>query len=242
MVYYISKDVIILKEAIYTIPVNEAFDKKEGYCPFCHLYEKLQEDELGLILGASMMEPEVRIQTNKLGFCSHHFSMMFSRKNRLQLGLILESHLDTIKKQVELGGFFSKDIGAKPVENLDKLADSCYVCERIEFSLQKMFETAVVLWAREKEFRQKFNEQTYFCLPHYRMLLLAAKRELPKEKYVELIKEAEKLMMTYLSSLGEDVSWFCKKFDYRYDDQPWGNSRDAVERSLRLINGSIELK
>ena len=36
---------LFLKEAIYTIPVNEAFDRMEGYCPFCHLYEKLQEDE-----------------------------------------------------------------------------------------------------------------------------------------------------------------------------------------------------
>ena len=56
-------------EQIYTIPVNEAFeasaaDKSCG-CPFCSLYNKLENDELDLILGASMMEPDVRIKTNK---------------------------------------------------------------------------------------------------------------------------------------------------------------------------------
>lgn len=233
---------VFLKEAIYTIPVNEAFDKMEGYCPFCNLYEKLQEDELQLILGASMMEPEVRIETNKKGFCPTHFSMMFARKNRLQLGLILESHVECLKKEVELGGFLAKDIGAKPVSNLEKLGSSCYVCDRIEFSLGKMFETASVLWAREKEFRAKFNAQRYFCLPHYKLLLQTAKRELPKDKYNELVKEAEKIMLSYTAELKDDVSWFCKKFDYRYDAEPWGNSKDSVERALRFINGSIDLK
>ena len=52
-------------EQIYTIPVNEAFDavseKPELGCPFCMLYRKLQDDELDIILGASMMEPDIRI-------------------------------------------------------------------------------------------------------------------------------------------------------------------------------------
>ena len=43
-------------ERIYTIPVNEAFEASAADaslgCPFCHLYNKLEQDELGLILGA----------------------------------------------------------------------------------------------------------------------------------------------------------------------------------------------
>lgn len=48
-------------ETIYTIPVNEAFEAgladKTKACPFCRLYEKLQNIEVDTILGASMMEP-----------------------------------------------------------------------------------------------------------------------------------------------------------------------------------------
>ena len=76
-----------MKEQIYTIPVNEAFDlgveNKESGCPFCTLYKKLEANELDLILGASMMEPDIRIKTNKAGFCRTHYDMMFVRKNRL---------------------------------------------------------------------------------------------------------------------------------------------------------------
>ena len=46
-------------EQIYTIPVNEAFEAGAADascgCAFCALYRKLEENELDLILGASMM-------------------------------------------------------------------------------------------------------------------------------------------------------------------------------------------
>ena len=35
----------------------------------------------------------------------------------------------------------------------------------------------------------------------------------------------------------KDVSWFAKKFDYRYDSEPWYDSRDAVERAIKLLSG-----
>ncbi|OLA60932.1 MAG: hypothetical protein BHW37_01510 [Firmicutes bacterium CAG:272_52_7] len=94
-----------MSEKIYTIPVNEAFeacaeDKSRG-CPFCRLYNKLEADETDLILGASMMEPDVRIKTNEKGFCATHFQMLLSGKNRLGLGLMLESHTEQLKKELE---------------------------------------------------------------------------------------------------------------------------------------------
>ena len=82
-------------EQIYTIPVNEAFEASAADagcgCPLCTLYTRLQENELELILGASMMEPDVRQKTNLQGFCRRHYGMMFQRKNRLGLGLMLSA-------------------------------------------------------------------------------------------------------------------------------------------------------
>ena len=82
-------------EQIYTIPVNEAFeasrDEPACGCPMCAIYRKLEENELDLILGASMMEPDVRIKTNEQGFCRLHYDLMFVRKNRLGMALTLES-------------------------------------------------------------------------------------------------------------------------------------------------------
>ena len=115
-----------LMEQIYTIPVNEAFeasaaDKSCG-CPFCALYNKLEDDQLDLILGASMMEPDVRIQTNKEGFCRTHYDMMFTRKNRLGMALTLESHIAELREDIKSGAF-SKP-GDKPIKRITLLEDS----------------------------------------------------------------------------------------------------------------------
>ena len=38
-----------------------------------------------------MMEPDVRIQTNALGFCNKHLSNMFVASKKLPMGLMMES-------------------------------------------------------------------------------------------------------------------------------------------------------
>ncbi len=231
-----------MKEHIYTIPVTEAFSNHPDKCPFCALFEKLERDELEIILGASMMEPDVRQETNRLGFCSTHFAKMFTMKNRLGLALMLESHLESLKKELKTGNIFSRDIANKSVERIEKLESSCYVCNRIEDKISKMFTTACYLFNEEKEFKQSFERVRYFCLPHYREYMLAAKRALDKDAYVELVRAANGKVTNYLDSLKDDVSLFCKKFDYRFDDLPWGESKDSVERSIKFLSGEKSLK
>ena len=229
-------------EQIYTIPVNEAFEASAADpacgCPFCSLYNKLEDDELELILGASMMEPDVRIKTNRQGFCRTHYDMMFTRKNRLGMALTLESHLNELADEIRDGGLFSAP-GQKPIKRITALEESCYVCRRIEFNFGHMIETAVLLWQRDEEFRPKLAAQPYFCLPHYRMLLEEAAKVLPKKQFAEFEKGCAAIVDGYMDKLRGDVSWFCKKFDYRYDEEPWYDSKDAVERAMRFLRSDL---
>lgn len=207
-------------------------------CPFCALYRKLEENELDLILGASMMEPDVRIKTNEQGFCKTHYDMMFTRKNRLGLALMLESHLAELRREVDAGGLsLMKSPGTDQMKRLERLEHSCYVCGRIEFSLDKMFETAVLLWDKDPEFRKKLDAQPYICLVHYRRFVEYGRKGLPKKLFGEFYRQVSAVVLNYFDSLCEDVSWFCKKFDYRYNDEPWGNAKDAVERAIRFTSG-----
>lgn len=231
-------------EQIYTIPVNEKFEASAADhslgCPFCALFRMLEEDELGLILGASMMEPDIRIKTNQLGFCKTHFDMMFQRKNRLPLALMLESHLADQRKAISGGGLSSlMNPGSDAIKNLTSLENSCYVCGRIENNFKLMVETAALLWEKDEEFRKKTASQPYFCLPHYRRFLEIAKNRLGKKLFPDFYKSVSKLELEYFDELIGDVSWFCKKFDYRYDEEPWYNSKDAVPRALAFLSGDI---
>ena len=59
-----------------------------------------------------------------------------------------------------------------------------------------------------------------------------------KKLYPEFLNMLNNIEITYFDKLSEDISWFCKKFDYRYNDEPWGDAKDAVERSIAFLNGS----
>ena len=232
----------------FTIPVNEAFEKSAADhscgCPMCALYRKLEENELDLILGASMMEPDVRIKTNEKGFCRTHYDMMFVRKNRLGMALTLESHLNELKKDLETGfvaGLIGKP-GSTPLKRIEKLENSCYICERIDFHFQHMAETVVYLFETEDAFANLIKAQPYFCLPHYRLLLEKAQHRLQKKKLADFATITEGVQKHYLETLSEDVSWFCKKFDYRYEDEPWKNSKDSVERAMAFLRSDIHKK
>lgn len=229
-------------EQIYTIPVNEAFeaalDHPECGCPLCTLFRKLENNELDLILGASMMEPDVRIQTNKEGFCKTHYDLMFTRKNRLGMALTMESHLQLLQKELKddgLGGGY----GRKPVKRIAELEASCYVCRRIEYHFSRMLLTALELWNTDEAFRAKVKKQPYFCLPHYRRLTALAQEKMSKKQLHDFASALSSVQDAYLAALNEDISWFCKKFDYRYDAEPWYNSRDAVERAIKFLSSDI---
>lgn len=229
-------------ETIYTIPINEAFEdaiaKKETgvhVCPFCTVAKKLEEDELDLILGASMMEPDIRVKTNEQGFCPDCFDKMVRRQKRLPLALMLESHLDALYSVLSKKGIF----GTSPEKASKRLAEldaDCYVCKKVNTNLKRMMANAVYMWESDPEFVRKVREQSNFCLHHLGKLLEAA-GNLPKKKFASLYEDFSTPAYSYLSELCGDVSHFCKKFDYRYEDEPWGNSKDSVERSIRFLTG-----
>jgi hypothetical protein len=55
----------------------------------------------------------------------------------------------------------------------------------------------------------------------------------------EFVSQCEEIQNAYIEELNEDVSWFCKKFDYRYNEEPWYNSKDSVERSMKFLRSDI---
>lgn len=230
-------------EQIYTIPINEVFDAaaadKACGCPICALYNRLEDNELDLILGASMMEPDVRIQTNKEGFCRTHYDMMLTRKNRLGMALTLESHLNELREQTKFGSLLPTDPAGRASGRIEALEGSCYVCRRIDYHFQRMLDTVVLLWDTDEAFPVKLLAQPYFCLPHYRQLLAHARARLPKKKYAAFGRDCAAVVEPYFDELRGDISWFCKKFDYRFADEPWYNSRDAVERAIKFLRSDL---
>ncbi|HIQ59119.1 MAG TPA: hypothetical protein IAB22_06670 [Candidatus Merdivicinus intestinavium] len=227
-----------MRDSIYTIPVNEVFEPRCG-CPICAMERTLEQRCVEYIMGAAMMEPDVRIETNRLGFCVKHFDQMLHQKNRLSLALMLESQL----KEISAADF--KDIKAraeakpKKRESVSTINHTCFVCEKIEWGLSRMLVTVADQYAKDPEFQKLFAEQEFLCLPHLERVLCAGADHLPKKLWPRFREAAVELARKPLREVGEDVSHFCKMFDYRNagEGADWGNSRDSIERAIRLLTG-----
>ncbi|MBE6885157.1 MAG: hypothetical protein E7487_11215 [Ruminococcaceae bacterium] len=224
-----------MRDTIYTIPLTDVFEPKDG-CPLCRLYDILEERCVEYIMGAAMMEPDVRVETNRLGFCRHHYDMMLARKNRLSIALILESHLDRIADEVltEKGTAPQKKKSSTAVE----ASCSCYVCQKIDSVMENMISNLLNVWGRDPGFRQLFAEQPYLCFPHTAQLLEAAPSELGKKILPEFRNVSLKLSREWLAMLKTDVTTFCRSFDYRNASSPaeLGRCRDSVERSIHFLS------
>ena len=67
---------------------------------------------------------------------------------------------------------------------------------------------------------------------------MALAKEL-KRGYPDFYREVSEPVYACFDSLREDISWFCKKFDYRYDAEPWGNAKDAPDRAGKFLCGDL---
>jgi len=224
-----------MRESILTIPVNEIFEPKCG-CPICRMRDMLEQRTVEYIMGAAMMEPDVRMETNKLGFCKTHFEQMRACKNRLSLALMLQSHLQDIQKHIfdRKSVFESKTAKQKKVSAIN---NDCFVCSKIEWGMSRLMITFFEMYQKEKSFRDLFDEQEMLCLPHYDLLVGMTAENIEKRRQKQFIDACGALTKKYLDSLEADISHYCKMYDYRNTgkDADWGNSKDSIERAIKFL-------
>lgn len=259
-----------MKEKIYTIPVTEAFEQ-DCECPVCLLQSKLEREYTDYYLGPALMEPDSRIDTNKRGFCRRHFELLYNRQEN-RLGLALETHTHLKEKSGEIkelskaildaandkntsGSIFTSLAGkfsaktqsesspsAKLADLLSRIESSCTICDRLEKTMDRYLDVIMYLWSKEADFRKVFAEKKGFCLIHLNMLIAAAEKYLnaaERKKFQSLLMQ---LQIENLERIEQELEWFTKKFDYRYNDAPWNNSKDALPRSIQKLKGYCDFK
>ena len=244
-----------MKEKIYTIPVLDAF-QTESECPFCTLYNTLEQNSINFTLGPSYMENDVRIETNKKGFCLPHYQMMSKEKNSLGLALMLHTHMihvhknlnELLKKQKpnkksSFPSLFSKKGNTGVTENLveqylHEIHNSCYICEQIQNTFDRYVDTFFYLWKKDKSFIDLVKKCNGFCLQHFGVLYSAAPNFLNQIQLSDFYECIIPLQLENLKRIEEELDWFIKKFDYRYEKEPWKNSKDALPRGILKMAGS----
>jgi len=255
LIYFnvILNPVIKMKEKIYTIPVNEAFEESDG-CPLCYLRKKLEKEAVDYALGAAMMEPDYRIVSNEKGYCNRHFSMMLPKKEKLSLALVLETHMDEVQKKLdslkneldeiklEKKSLFKKKNTASAshmADMISQIASSCVICDKLSSTMERFISVLFYLWGKDEKFKDKLINSKGFCLHHLSDITEGAFKYLGKEKaenFLEIIYEKEN---NELKTLRDEVHKFTLKFDYRNAGQKWGSEIDAPKRCIEKLSSYV---
>lgn len=225
-----------MRDDICTIPVSEVFEIDDG-CPICRMKKTVENHIIDYIMGAAMMEPDVRIETNKTGFCTDHYEMMLSHKGRLSLALMLETHLDFINDNVLNAKLF--ETKKMKAEKAGKISDKCFVCDKINWGMERMIDTLYRCYESERDFRNMFDNQTCFCIPHYELLVSGANKKNMPKYHSEFVKSITSTVKEYSKTLSRDVKNYCKVYNYQNnkDNCDWENAKDSVERSISFLIG-----
>jgi hypothetical protein len=214
--------------------------------------KQLETNAIEFTMGPSYMEDDIREATSRLGFCEKHLGLLYKNQNRLGLALILKTHIDkivtVIEKHTKSGvrlsspSLFRKkgDIPTSEVISyLGELECTCFVCDKIDSTFDRYIATIFHLYHTEEAFRAKFKQSKGFCTSHYKVLYGAAPQYLSGEELNSFLKELNELYLENMKRVRDDLEWFINKFDYRYADEPWKNSKDALPRAMQKTNSIL---
>lgn len=223
-----------MKEKIYTIPINEAFDESCS-CPLCFIEKKLESEAVEYQLGPAMMEPEHREMTNEKGFCRKHWEMLYEIPQKLPLALVMDTHLEQIRKKIDkMTAVKTKGIlkKASAKQTIEKEINSCAVCDKVNKTMDRYCDVLIKMWKEDKDFREKFDTSQGFCLKHFEKLYSMS----DDKEFLEALAEKES---SELKKLQDDIHKFTLMFDYRNKDAEWGSAKNAPARCLERLAGII---
>jgi len=236
-----------MKEKIYTIPINEAFEQ-EGFCPFCYIYKKLEAEAVDYTLGPAMMESDFRNFTNERGFCQKHIRDLHGKRNALSFALVAETHMAVWKSVLqeaivpEKKSFFKKEKSKKAVyaEKFKKLSGSCAICEKVEKTLSDYIETFIFMLKTEDDFLDRVLASDGFCMEHFSLISQKASDQLSDSDYEKYFVPIINKQMERLEKYHSDLKIFEASFDYRNAGKPLEVSKDILLKVGYLLNGEFE--
>jgi hypothetical protein len=240
-----------MKETIYTIPVLDGFTQG-GPCAFCNMARKLETEAVDYALGPAYMEDDIRMETNRLGFCRRHYEEMYGKENKLGLALLAHTHLQQLNRDLDrllqegptakplFGGKKTPDSVEKAAAYLEEVDRSCFICRKVAQTFTRYVDTFFYMW-QQGGIQGEVARADGFCLPHFALLLRTGRQKLNPKAYGDFTAALAPLQRKALQTLEADLDWFIKKFDYRNSSEPWKNSKDAVPRALlKIASAAVE--
>ena len=252
--HYAFYDEIDYDTIVENKKLENGFEKALADKKFEVWYQPKFNSHTGKIVGSEALI-RWRAETDAMGFCRHHYKMMYDYGNRLGSGLILSTHLKKLNQelaaQMDLFAPGKSSVFKRMQKTsldkqgretaigqwIDEKTHSCYVCDHFKANYNRYLDTFFDLYKKDEEFARLFREGKGFCLPHFADLVETAEKKLNDKQKAEFYPTLFKIMKENYQRLQEEVTWFTDKFDYRNKDKDWGNSKDSIQRCMQKLGG-----
>ncbi len=242
-----------MKQKIYEIPIWDAYKLESCECALCAIEKKSDDDFIAALFTEMVMDVRLNPQLVKdYDFCHEHFEKLYRYPDKCGLAVltnrILYSKRENLKlaansktetKKSSFKGLFSKDRPSSGKATIKQ----CLLCSRLDNTMDNYMETLVELWYKEDSFRNLYKNSKGLCLKHFNSILSLSdeliKNEELRNKFKAITLELQEKNMERLQ---EELEWFISKFDYRFADQPWKTSKDALIRTIQKLIGNYNTK
>lgn len=221
-----------------------------GECPLCSLMEGAERTYLLSFQHSRVMEPNVRVQTNRSGFCPDHLGKLFQGENKLGLALVMLTHLqeklpalrDALEGTVTAAEGGRRDGEARisaAIRSLETMRDQCFICGLLSQDMERYAWTILYLWRKDRDFAAVLRTSRGFCLSHFCAVLRSAVGLLRADRLSAWLRDVVPLMTGSLGALEKDLTAFTQLHQAGNRSLGTEEERSALSRTLQKLSGKI---
>ncbi|ERI89998.1 hypothetical protein HMPREF1982_04265 [Clostridiales bacterium oral taxon 876 str. F0540] len=240
-----------MSQKIYEIPIWEAYEDDNCECTLCSIEKKCDDNFIEALFAEMVMD--VRLNPHLVenyDFCHEHFEKLYRYPDKCGLAVltnrILYSKKEGMSLKVAPRKSNNKNLIKKLFSKNKETANNkkqCLLCTKLDESMNNYIKVLITLWVKEETFKEKYKNSRGFCLKHYNEILkLSSDIINKKNKQEEFVDITSKLQEENLNRIQQELEWFISKFDYRYAEEPWYTSKDALKRTIQKLIGNYNTK
>ncbi len=231
-----------MKEHLETAPVREAV-QGDNTCPICQLRRMIEQQTVERYLGGAVMEPDIRLQTNAVGFCAAHHQRLMAQKDYHGYALMMQTRLRQVSQDIApaiqqlRGGLFERKRLPAARARVASATSRCLICENTSRTIDRYLDIFMKLYREDSAFRQDFERCAGFCLSDLPQALDHAQSSLSAEQRRSFCATAAAQLERATQTAQADLDALCSSFHYGSEEKNNPRIHQALERAVNLLRG-----
>jgi hypothetical protein len=208
--------------------VLDALEKAQE-CPLCELESEGLRRHVDNLLYEFVNDPGVRAElVRSKGYCARHANVLLSFRDGLGTAILYQDQVRVFLRLLDGLANASLRAASRDISRYTQHQE-CPLC-RYQRQLREHQVSDLVEGLRHEEMRDAFQSSPGLCVPHFLLAVQATR----SEPVLRLLVGTE---LQRFRELLQDLETFCRKHDYRFQQEGFGKEADSWLRAVRMIAG-----